>query len=120
MTFDEIIAKIVSGAIDLGIRILIAVIVFYIGKLVINKIYSIVKSIMLKHKLDKSLSTFVLSACENNIAVHPDCVGNWHSRYRNKLFHSHICIGWRGHWHGSERNIAELCRRCVDFIYKAL
>lgn len=61
MTFDEIIAKIVSGAIDLGIRILIAVIVFYIGKLVINKIYSIVKSIMLKHKLDKSLSTFVLS-----------------------------------------------------------
>ncbi len=61
MTFDEIIEKIVSGAIDLGIRILIAVIVFYIGKLIINKIYSIVKSIMLKHKLDKSLSTFVLS-----------------------------------------------------------
>lgn len=61
MTFDEIIAKIVSGAIDLGIRILIAVIVFYIGKLIINKIYSIVGSIMLKHKLDKSLSTFVLS-----------------------------------------------------------
>ncbi len=61
LSFDEIVQKIVDGAIDIGIRILIAIIVFYIGKLIINKIHSIVKAVMLKHNFDKSLTTFVLS-----------------------------------------------------------
>ena len=61
LSFDEIVQRIVNGAIDIGIRILIALIVFYIGKLIINKIHSIVKAVMLKHNIDKSLTTFVLS-----------------------------------------------------------
>ncbi len=61
MSFDEIMHKLIDGAIDIGMRILIAVIVFYIGKLIINKIHSIVKALMIKHDFDKSLTTFVLS-----------------------------------------------------------
>lgn len=61
LSFDEIVQRLVDGAVDLGVRILIAVIVFYIGKLIINKIHAIIKAIMLKHNFDKSLTTFVLS-----------------------------------------------------------
>ena len=61
LSFDEIVQRLVDGAVDLGVRILIAVVVFYIGKLIINKIHTIIKTIMLKHNFDKSLTTFVLS-----------------------------------------------------------
>lgn len=61
LSFDEIVQRLVDGAVDLGVRILIAVVVFYIGKLIINKIHAIIKAIMLKHNFDKSLTTFVLS-----------------------------------------------------------
>ena len=61
LSFDEIIQKLVDGAGDIGMRILIAIVVFYIGKLIINKIHTIVKNVMIKHSLDKSLTTFVLS-----------------------------------------------------------
>ena len=61
LSFDEIVQRLVDGAVDLGMRILIAIIVFYIGKLIINKIHTIIKAIMLKHNFDKSLTTFVLS-----------------------------------------------------------
>ena len=61
LSFDEIIQKIVDGAVDIGMRILIAIVVFYIGKLIINKIHSIVKNVLIKHSIDKSLTTFVLS-----------------------------------------------------------
>ena len=61
LSFDEITQKLVDGAVDIGMRILIAIVVFYIGKLIINKIHTIVKNVMIKHSLDKSLTTFVLS-----------------------------------------------------------
>ena len=61
LSFDEIVQRLVDGAVDLGVRILIAVVVFYIGKLIINKIHTIIKAIMLKHNFDKSLTTFLLS-----------------------------------------------------------
>ena len=61
LSFDEIIQKLISGAIDIGMRILVAIIVFYIGKLIINKIHSIVRAILVKHSIEKSLATFVLS-----------------------------------------------------------
>ena len=61
LSFDEIIQKLISGAIDIGMRILVAIIVFYIGKLIINKIHAIVRTILVKHSIEKSLATFVLS-----------------------------------------------------------
>ena len=58
LSFDEIIQKIVDGAVDIGMRILIAIVVFYIGKLIINKIHSIVKNVLIKHGRN-------LSGCES-------------------------------------------------------
>lgn len=61
VSLNDLIDKIVNGAIDLGIRIVIAIVVFYLGKLIINRLYKIVRTIMIKREFDRSLSTFILS-----------------------------------------------------------
>lgn len=61
MSADELIARIVQGIVTLAINLAIAIFVFYIGKFIINKIYTLVGRIMLRRQVDSSLMTFVLS-----------------------------------------------------------
>lgn len=58
---DELINNFVTGLVSLCKSILIAVIVFYVGKFIIRKIYNIVSGVMLRRRVDNSLTTFVLS-----------------------------------------------------------
>ncbi len=51
---DQIIDKLVSGAVDLVIKLLIAVVIFYVGKLIINKIHRSLKKRY--SNIDKSTS----------------------------------------------------------------
>lgn len=61
LSFDEFIDKLVSGIVTLAINVALAVLVFYVGKFIINKIYNVVHGIMLRRNVETSLSTFVLS-----------------------------------------------------------
>ena len=61
MSFPQIIDKIVNSAVDLTLKIAIAILVFYIGKFLINRIYSVVKKILVNRQVELSLSTFILS-----------------------------------------------------------
>ena len=61
LPLDELIDKMVNGLVSLAINVAIAVTVFYIGRYIINKIYRVVSGILLRRKVDASLSTFVLS-----------------------------------------------------------
>lgn len=61
LPLDEFLNRLVSGIVSLAINLAIAVAVFYIGKFVINKIYNMVRGIMLRRKVETSLATFVLS-----------------------------------------------------------
>lgn len=61
MGFDEAIATISNSLISFTFRLLIAIIVFYVGRFLIKKIYSAVFNVMLKRKVDASLTTFVMS-----------------------------------------------------------
>lgn len=61
MSLDEFINKLVSGAIELAINLTIAIVVFYIGKFIIKRIHNLVAVILLRRKVDASLSTFILS-----------------------------------------------------------
>lgn len=47
--------------VDFAIHLAIAILVFYVGKLIIKRIYVIINSIMIRRNVDKSLSTFILS-----------------------------------------------------------
>lgn len=60
-SLDDFIARMIDGAISLGIRILIATFVFYIGKFLINRLYKVVQAVMIKRDFDRSLGTFILS-----------------------------------------------------------
>ncbi|MDD2961327.1 MAG: mechanosensitive ion channel [Muribaculaceae bacterium] len=61
LSMTDVVDKLIHNAIDFGIKIAIALIVFYIGKLLINKLYKITKAIMVKRSVELSLATFILS-----------------------------------------------------------
>ncbi len=59
--FDDAISSIANGIVQFTFRLLICILVFYIGKFIIRKIYNLVQGIMISRKIDASLTTFVLS-----------------------------------------------------------
>ena len=61
LAFDDAISKLANSIVDFSFKLLIAIVVFYVGKFVITKIYRFVRSIMIARKVDASLTTFVLS-----------------------------------------------------------
>lgn len=61
LPFDELMDKIVHGVVTLTVNLMIAFLVFYLGKFIINKIYSGVRRILIRRKIESSLSSFILS-----------------------------------------------------------
>lgn len=61
MSLDDAISTIANGIVQFSFKLVIAVLVFYIGKFIIRKIYGLIHSIMVNRKVDASLTTFVLS-----------------------------------------------------------
>lgn len=59
--FDDAITSIANGIVQFSFRLLICILLFYIGKFIIRKIYTFVQGIMVGRKIDASLTTFVLS-----------------------------------------------------------
>ncbi|MDE6642838.1 MAG: mechanosensitive ion channel [Muribaculaceae bacterium] len=61
LTFDEFINSLISGTVKFAISLAIAIVVFYVGKFIINKINRFINVILVRRKVDESLSTFILS-----------------------------------------------------------
>ncbi len=61
LSFDEAITKIANGLVNFGFKLMIAILVFYVGRFIIRKLYKGVLNIMTRRKMDASLTTFVLS-----------------------------------------------------------
>ena len=59
--WSGVITSLSSQLISLGLRVLAAILIFYVGKLIINKLYSVLLAIFIKKDVDRSLSTFLLS-----------------------------------------------------------
>jgi small-conductance mechanosensitive channel len=57
----SLVTSLSSQVISLGLRILAAIVIFYIGKFIINKIYSVARAIMVRKDFDRSLISFLLS-----------------------------------------------------------
>lgn len=58
---DEIITKIANGLVSFAFKIVLAIVVFYVGRFIIKKLYGAIHNVMIHRKIDASLSTFVLS-----------------------------------------------------------
>ncbi len=61
LPLDKVIEKLVDEAVDFTLKLIVAAVVFYIGKLIISRVHKSVKKIMIKRKADQSLATFILS-----------------------------------------------------------
>lgn len=61
LSFDDAIAKIANSLVDFSFRLLIAILVLYIGKFIIRRLYVTVRNILNNRDIDVSLTTFILS-----------------------------------------------------------
>lgn len=61
LPFDELMERIINSMVSFAINLAIAVLVFYVGRMIINKLYRFVHNIFTRRKVEQSLSTFVLS-----------------------------------------------------------
>ena len=59
--FEDAVSKIARELISFGFKLCIAILVFYIGRFIIRKIFNLVFKTMTSRKVDASLTTFVLS-----------------------------------------------------------
>lgn len=61
MTFDELMSTLVSKLIHFSISLCIALVVFYAGRFIITRLYTVTEKLMLKRHVEASLTTFILS-----------------------------------------------------------
>ena len=61
MGFEDVVTTVTSALVRFGLRLVVAIFVFYIGKFLIGRIYKTVYNIMTHRDVDPSLTTFVLS-----------------------------------------------------------
>lgn len=61
LSFDDAITKIANSLVDFSFKLLIAIMVLYVGKFIIKKLYRAVRKMMINRKVDPSLTTFILS-----------------------------------------------------------
>ena len=61
LSFDEPINRMVSGLVEFAIHLAIAILVFYVGKFIIRRLFTITATILHRRNVEQSLTTFVLS-----------------------------------------------------------
>lgn len=61
LSLDDAISTIANGMVSFAFKLLIAIIVFYVGRFIIIKLYKLTHKVMVSRKIDPSLTTFVLS-----------------------------------------------------------
>lgn len=61
LSFNDLMSRLVETMVNFAINVAIAILVFYVGRFIIKRIYRIVSAIFIRRKVDTSLSTFVLS-----------------------------------------------------------
>lgn len=61
ISFDQLMDTLVHDMVHFAISLVAAAVVFYVGKFIIKKLYSLVASIMRHRDIDPSLTTFILS-----------------------------------------------------------
>ena len=61
LDLGALVTSLSNQIISLGLRILAAILIFYLGKFIINKIYSVARAVMVRKDFDRSLTSFLLS-----------------------------------------------------------
>lgn len=61
MPIEDLIDSAINGLVHFAINLAIAILVFYVGKFIIKKLYQLTLGVFVRRKVDRSLTTFILS-----------------------------------------------------------
>lgn len=61
MPLEDLFNSAVNGMVKFAINLAIAIVVFYVGKFIIKKLYHFTLGVFVRRKVDRSLTTFILS-----------------------------------------------------------
>ncbi|MDE6269047.1 MAG: mechanosensitive ion channel family protein [Muribaculaceae bacterium] len=61
LSLNDLLSQAAHGIVKLAINVVIALIVFYVGRFIIRRIYAMTNSVLLRRNVDASLCTFILS-----------------------------------------------------------
>lgn len=61
LPFDDLVNTVANKMVHFAISLAIAVVVFYVGKFIICKLHNMMAGILIRRKVDRSLTTFILS-----------------------------------------------------------
>ncbi len=61
LSLQDLLNRLAESAVSFAIDLAIAIVVFYVGRFIIRKIYGFVRSVFVTRRIDASLTTFVLS-----------------------------------------------------------
>lgn len=59
--WSGVVTSVSTQFISFALRLLAAILIFYVGRFLINKVYSLARAMMIKKDIDRSLGTFLLS-----------------------------------------------------------
>jgi len=68
LSFDDLINHLAQTTVKFAINLAVAILVFYVGKFIIKKLYRLTYTVLTRRNVDKSLTTFILSLV--NIALY--------------------------------------------------
>lgn len=61
LSLNEFLRRLVSSMVDFTFHLAVAILVFYVGKLIISKLYKFTARVLARRSVDHSLSSFILS-----------------------------------------------------------
>lgn len=61
LSIDVAISKLTNGLVDFAFKLAIAILVFFVCKLIITRLYKMTRNVMIRKKVEASLATFILS-----------------------------------------------------------
>lgn len=61
MSLEDLVTKLVELSITFGLKIIMSIIIFYIGKFLIGRLYSVLSNVLVRKEIEASLSSFLLS-----------------------------------------------------------
>ena len=61
LSLEDALDKLAGGLVDFAFKLMIAILVYYVGRFIIRKIYKLTLNVMTRRNMDASLTTFVLS-----------------------------------------------------------
>ena len=114
LSLDTLTTKLIDLSVSLGSKLVIALIVFFIGRWLIKKINRLVVRIMEKRQVEASLFSFTRSLVSTHPELYFRYCPDWYFGNRNQFFHCPVCFCRCCRRHGFKRNPAKLCRRSDD------